>query len=68
MPWQIQVLEHDIHSYFQLYNHVIVKHSLREGNHAANWLVKFWLSLHSTVVWNHVLHRYFHYILHEDNL
>jgi len=35
-PWEIHVLVQDIHYYFQSCSHVLVKHTFREGNRAAD--------------------------------
>jgi len=51
-PWEIHVLVHDIHHYFQSCNHVSVNHTFREGNRAADWLAKLGLSLQSIILWN----------------
>ena len=32
-PWKIQVLVHDINTYFQFCNNVTIIHICREGNH-----------------------------------
>ena len=60
--WEIQVLIHDLYSYFQSCNQVIVDHVFKEGNRATNWLAKLELPLHSTIFWNQVSRRDFHYI------
>jgi len=67
-PWKIHVLLQDIHCYSQSCNCVIVQHTFREGNRAANWLAKLGLTLKSTVVWHQISNTAFHCILIEDNL
>ena len=49
-PWEIRVLLQDIHTYIQLYNNVHITHIFRQWNCAADWLAKYGLSLHSTVM------------------
>lgn len=68
VPWEIQVLIQDIHTFLQHCNTVIVTHIFRQGNRAANWLAKYGVSLLSTMVWNVVPHRDLSLILYEDNL
>ena len=68
VPWEIQVLIQDIHTYIQLCNKVLITHVLRQENCAIDLLTKYGLSLHSTIMWNEVLHRDLLHILYKDNL
>ena len=68
VPWEIQVLIQDIHTFLQHCNTVIVTHIFRQGNRAADWLAKYGVSLLSTMVWNVVPHRDLSLILYADNL
>jgi len=48
--WEIQMLLHDITSFLKCCNQVTISHIYRQGNSAANWLVKQGFSLYSTLV------------------
>lgn len=68
VPWEIQVLVQDISTFITSFTHVVINHTFRQGNRAADWLAKFALSVHSTHVWHVVPPRDLFPFLFDDNL
>ena len=68
VPWEIQVLVQDIHSFLQGFTNFVIHHIFRHGNSTSDWLAKYGLSIHSTNMLNFVPHRDLGRILFEDNL
>jgi len=48
VPWEIQVLVQDIHSFLQSFTNVVIHHVFQQGNNVADWLAKYGLSILST--------------------
>ena len=68
-PWKIQVLIKDIITYLCSCNNVIINHIYhQQGNSVADWVGKYELSTHSTIMRDNVLNRHFHCIFQNNNL